>query len=137
MKGLANKIIQKVAPGWRSEENYAFTPKDTGLQEMKTVGGTYNWTNGHTCSRIDRALVNAEWMIQMPIMEVNILRPGVSNHSPLKIALEKRSQKKYRAFRFFNYIADHTRFLPIVKQAWQGETNGSMKDVWKKLRRVI
>ncbi|KAH0665342.1 hypothetical protein KY285_026548 [Solanum tuberosum] len=60
-----------------------------------------------------------------------------SDHSPLKIALEKRSQKKYRAFRFFNCIADHTRFLPIVKQACQGETNGSMKDVRKKLIRVI
>ncbi|KAG5632415.1 hypothetical protein H5410_004132 [Solanum commersonii] len=110
---------------------------DTGMQEMKTVRGTYTWTNGHTCSRIDRALVNAEWMIQMPIMEVHILRPRISDHSPLKIALEKRSQKKYRAFRFFNCIAEHTRFLPIVKQAWQGETYGSMKVVWKKLKRVI
>ncbi|KAH0685681.1 hypothetical protein KY290_017199 [Solanum tuberosum] len=110
---------------------------DTGMQQLKTVGGIYTWKNGHTCSRIDRDLVNAEWMIQMPIMEVNILRPGVSDHSPLKIALDKRNHKNYRAFRFFNCIADHTSFLPLVKQAWQGEAKGSMKEVWKKLRRVI
>ncbi|XP_015166936.1 uncharacterized protein [Solanum tuberosum] len=34
-------------------------------------------------------------------------------------------------------VGDHTRFLPIVKQAWQGETNRSMKVVRKKLKRVI
>ncbi|KAH0664989.1 hypothetical protein KY285_026195 [Solanum tuberosum] len=33
---------------------------DTGMHELKIVGGTYTWSNGHTCSRIDRALVNAD-----------------------------------------------------------------------------
>lgn len=33
---------------------------DTHMTEMKTVGREYTWTNGQTCSRIDRALVNAE-----------------------------------------------------------------------------
>ncbi|XP_049394649.1 uncharacterized protein LOC125858928 [Solanum stenotomum] len=107
---------------------------DTGIQQLKTVGGTCTWTNGH---RINKDLVNAERMTQMPIMEVNILRPGVSDHSPLKIALDKRNHKNYRAFRFFNCVVDHTSFLPLVKQAWQGEAKGSMKEVWKKLRKVI
>ncbi|KAK4716870.1 hypothetical protein R3W88_015208 [Solanum pinnatisectum] len=48
---------------------------NTGMQELKIVEDTYTWTNRHTCSRIDGALVNVEWIIQMPIMEVNILRP--------------------------------------------------------------
>ncbi|KAH0724791.1 hypothetical protein KY284_000656 [Solanum tuberosum] len=84
---------------------------DTGMHELKTVGGTYTWSNGHTCSRIDRALVNADWMLQMPTMEVTILRSGVSDHSPLKMVLDE--------------------------QAWQGENKRSMKKVWRKLKRVI
>ena len=61
----------------------------------------------------------------------------MSDHSPLKMVLDEVSHKKYKAFRFFNCIAEHERFLPLVKQAWQGEDIGSMKEVWRKLKRVI
>ncbi|WMV36855.1 hypothetical protein MTR67_030240 [Solanum verrucosum] len=45
------------------------------MNELTAVGGSYTWTNGHTYSRIDRAIVNVEWMLQMSVIEVRILRP--------------------------------------------------------------
>ncbi|KAK4731528.1 hypothetical protein R3W88_024516 [Solanum pinnatisectum] len=35
---------------------------DSGLTKLKTVGRIYTWTNGHTYSCIDKALVNDMWV---------------------------------------------------------------------------
>lgn len=110
--------------------------RDTGMCELKTIWGTYTWTSSHTCSRIDRALVNADWMIQKPIMEGAILGSGVSYHSPLKIVLNDMSPKRYKTFRFFNCTAEHKSFLPLVMQVWLGEDKKSMREVWRKLKKV-
>lgn len=34
--------------------------------ELSIVGRNYTWTNRHVYSRIDKILVNDEWMINMP-----------------------------------------------------------------------
>ncbi|KAM3287234.1 hypothetical protein P3S67_020664 [Capsicum chacoense] len=46
------------------------------MTELKTVGRDYTWTNGHTYSRIDHAVVNAEWIVHMSMLEVVILPQG-------------------------------------------------------------
>lgn len=38
---------------------------DCNLAEVPSVGRQYTWTNGHVYSRINRAIANAEWMVQM------------------------------------------------------------------------
>lgn len=60
---------------------------DTGLCELKTVGRDFTWTNSHVFSRIDRALVNAEWMTNFTQLEVEVMDPRFSDHSPLCIDL--------------------------------------------------
>ncbi|XP_070020234.1 uncharacterized protein [Nicotiana sylvestris] len=62
--------------------------EDCSLAELPTVGKTYTWTNGHVYSRIDRAIVNDIWMINMPPRQVQILNPLFSDHSPLGIKVE-------------------------------------------------
>ncbi|XP_019250862.1 PREDICTED: uncharacterized protein LOC109229762 [Nicotiana attenuata] len=37
--------------------------EQNGLTEIRTVGRRFTWTNGHTYSRIDRAIVNVVWML--------------------------------------------------------------------------
>ncbi|PHU02637.1 hypothetical protein BC332_27888 [Capsicum chinense] len=60
---------------------------DTHMIELKKNGSDYTWKNGHTCSRIDRAIVNAKWMTHMSMLEVMILTPGISDHSILSLEL--------------------------------------------------
>ncbi|WMV38309.1 hypothetical protein MTR67_031694 [Solanum verrucosum] len=55
---------------------------DIGIHDVKTTGGSYTWTNGHTCIRIDKGIVNVGWMMLMPAIEVNILSSGVYHHPP-------------------------------------------------------
>lgn len=72
----------------------------------------------------------------MLIMEVQILRPGVSDHSSLTITLDKVSKTRSRAFKFFNRIADHPEFIQITALAWQGHLKEDLKTIWWKLKKV-
>lgn len=75
---------------------------DTGMNELQTIGRDYIWTNNHTYSRIDMALVNAAWMNTMTTIIVQIMEPHFSNHSPLKICFIGQEGRGGKPFRFFN-----------------------------------
>lgn len=41
----------------------------TGMTKIKVVGRQYTWTNSQLHCRIDRVLVNVEWMDSNPLLE--------------------------------------------------------------------
>ncbi|XP_016496576.1 uncharacterized protein LOC107815508 [Nicotiana tabacum] len=93
--------------------------EDTELTEMKTSGRNFTWTNGHTYSKIDRALINIDWMLVMPQLEVWIMDPHCSDHLPLSIALEENEDFSSKPFKFLNDLAEHDDFIKIVNEAWE------------------
>ncbi|XP_019265727.1 PREDICTED: uncharacterized protein LOC109243273 [Nicotiana attenuata] len=93
--------------------------EDTGVTEMKTNGRKFTWTNGHTYSKIDRALINADWMLVTAQMEVLVMDPHCSDHSPLSITLEEEEDFSPKPFKFLNHLAEHDDFVKIVKEAWE------------------
>ena len=57
------------------------------LQEMKSSGAFYTWNNkkrgeDRVYSRIDRVLINTEWIINLPDSEVHYRNEGTYDHSP-------------------------------------------------------
>lgn len=83
----------------------------TGMTTLKHSGRAFIWTNGHTYNMIDLSLVNARWMLDMPILEVMIMDSGCSGYSPLSISLSQE----------------------VVRRAWQRRQKiGIMKEVWDK-----
>ncbi|PHT36750.1 hypothetical protein CQW23_24450 [Capsicum baccatum] len=84
---------------------------DAGIFEMNTTGRGYTWSNRHTYSKIDRAVVNEEWVLNFPYLETVVMVPGISDHSPLSIELDNIPNTTYKAFRLFNAIAGHPEFL--------------------------
>lgn len=56
--------------------------------ELRAVGRKFTWSNGKIYSRIDRALVNAEWLLAITQTEVVVMNPGCSDHTPLSIYFE-------------------------------------------------
>lgn len=64
-------------------------------------------------SIIDRALENAERMIQMTQLDMLVMDPYFSDHSSLSTQTEE-FPKKAKPFKFFNHIADHDDFQSIV-----------------------
>ncbi|XP_070005284.1 uncharacterized protein [Nicotiana sylvestris] len=104
--------------------------------EMRTVGKDYTWTNSHVFSRIDRTIVNAEWVINMPQVDVVIMDPLFSDHSPLCVKLGEEP-KASKPFRFFSCLVEHKDFLPIVTEAWNKSSQPrNMAGVWRKLKDV-
>lgn len=99
---------------------------DAGMTEMKATGRDFTWSNGNTCSKIDRAVVNAEWMLNMSQLEVNVIHPGTSDHTPLSLELDKSAGIRHRAFKFFNCIADHPEFITRVEKVWYGGQKRNM-----------
>ncbi|XP_075074715.1 uncharacterized protein LOC142162281 [Nicotiana tabacum] len=107
------------------------------LTEIRTTGRNFTWTNEHAYSRIDRALENAEWMMQMPHLEVRVMDPGCSDHSPLCMNFEDTEDKGPRPFKFLNHLSEHKEFLVKVKEAWRKRNERNiMKDVWCRLKQV-
>ncbi|XP_019232084.1 PREDICTED: uncharacterized protein LOC109212845 [Nicotiana attenuata] len=109
--------------------------EDCSLNELGTMGRDYTWTNSHVYSRIDRALVNAHWMINMPPVQVHVMDPQFSDHSPLCIELEAEPEHKGRLFKFFNCLAEHPDFDSVIRDSWNKE-NRNIKDIWNNLKSV-
>ncbi|XP_019256569.1 PREDICTED: uncharacterized protein LOC109235000 [Nicotiana attenuata] len=111
--------------------------ESTGLTKMKTSGRRFTWTNGHTYSRFDRALINAEWMLAMPHLEVWVMDPHCSDHSSRSITLEEDEDHRPKPFKFLNHLAEHDEFVKIVSEAWERpQEQNIMRNVWHKLKRV-
>lgn len=100
----------------------------TTMSELRKNRRDYTWTNGHVFSRIDRALVNSEWMMSMSQMETNILDPVFSDHSPLCISLYDQTKRRARPFKFLNHLADHQEFNKRVAYGWSKQREGSTMD---------
>nr|XP_009783789.1 PREDICTED: uncharacterized protein LOC104232310 [Nicotiana sylvestris]XP_016467865.1 PREDICTED: uncharacterized protein LOC107790453 [Nicotiana tabacum] len=82
---------------------------DTGMTEVQYMGRNYTWTNNHVYSKIDRAIVNGEWMTTMPTLQVQVMEPYFSDHSPLSIQFGRRRGNRGKPFIFLNYLADDER----------------------------
>lgn len=88
-------------------------------------------------SLIDRALGNDAWMDKYSEMEVEYLNPGISDHTPLMITCTSNKAPGGRPFRFFNYMANHSKFQAIVADQWATIVQGTaMFSVWQKLKGI-
>ncbi|XP_070054082.1 uncharacterized protein [Nicotiana tomentosiformis] len=109
---------------------------DAGMTELRLVGRSFTWTNNHVYSRIDRAVLNSEWMSKMPVFDVVVMDPYFSDHSPLCLEFAD-GPRTVKSFKFFNHLAEHSEFLSVIKKAWKLQGDGStMNRVWMKLKQV-
>ncbi|XP_070025420.1 uncharacterized protein [Nicotiana sylvestris] len=77
------------------------------FEELKPIGAFYTWNNKQSgadrvMSRIDRVLVNIEWMIEPPTLVVHYMTEGLMDHSPAIINWENENQRNNRPFKYFN-----------------------------------
>lgn len=73
----------------------------------------------HPYSKIDRTLINTEWMLAMPHLEIWIMDPYCSDHSPLSIALEENEDCSPKLFKFLNHLAKHDDIIKLDNEAWE------------------
>ncbi|XP_070006231.1 uncharacterized protein [Nicotiana sylvestris] len=95
---------------------------NNNMNELKYIGRKFTWTNNHVWSKIDRVIVNAEWMTTMKQMEIIVMKPFISDHTPVCLHLEEARKEGPKLYRFYNYVAKLPEFLTVVKQAWNTTT---------------
>ncbi|XP_058767824.1 uncharacterized protein LOC131641534 [Vicia villosa] len=115
----------------------------SNLSEHETIGAWFTWSNKQVAnpisSRIDRALVNAEWHRRFPNSSVEVLNPNISDHTPLRIKLDSiQTVKKIKhRFKFLNCIADHVDFIQVLRANWVHLDRGNpMEQFWKNLYKL-
>ncbi|KAL0287657.1 UNVERIFIED_CONTAM: hypothetical protein Sradi_7119100 [Sesamum radiatum] len=113
--------------------------QDTGLIHVPMHGERFTW---HNCSgdarslwkRLDRLLVNDRWLEQWPDTTYVSLSARTSDHSPLVLRGDT-SSRSTGMFRFDNYLARSTEFIPSVRSIWRHHIVGSaMYAVTRKLK---
>ncbi|XP_074299195.1 uncharacterized protein LOC141630247 [Silene latifolia] len=110
------------------------------LQELKVSGSYYTWNNKHEVSskvysKLDRVLVNEEWLQVLPDTVANFLPEDIFDHCPCVINTTVARDKSKLAFKYFNMWSLAEGFIGLVKEGWQEEIHGSlMFRIVKKLK---
>lgn len=96
---------------------------DCSVTDLAYTGAIYTWWNKRTedpiGKKLDRALVNGEWLSRYPQSFAHFEAGGISDHARCLIRTTGPVNETRKPFRFFNCLAEHQEFLPIVKEVWE------------------
>ncbi|XP_058746230.1 uncharacterized protein LOC131619107 [Vicia villosa] len=116
---------------------------NSNLSEHETIRAWFTWSNKQLAnpisSRIDRALVNADWYRMFPNSMVGVLNPNISDHAPLRIKLDSLQtvEKIKHRFKFLNCIAGHANFLQVLRANWiHLDLGNPLEQFWKNLHKL-
>ncbi|XP_074271470.1 uncharacterized protein LOC141595405 [Silene latifolia] len=102
---------------------------DCSLDNAHSFGLEHTWTNkreptARIWSRLDRVLLNSDWLIQFPTTNVQVLPSGISDHSLLLVEV-KNGYKIRRQFSYLNCWEDHKEYRDSVTAAWDLPVKGN------------
>ncbi|XP_074278384.1 uncharacterized protein LOC141601975 [Silene latifolia] len=136
---FANERLGKIV---RDDEMLPFhsTVSICDLHDLKTTGAFFTWNNKQPSetrvfSRIDRVLVNGDWLTQWPDWYAHFQPEGTFNHCPCIIAHGNCVGGKRKPFKFYNMWTKVKDFDILVKEHWHIYVTGSpMFRVARKLK---
>ncbi|KAF5195721.1 hypothetical protein FRX31_014692 [Thalictrum thalictroides] len=97
--------------------------QEAGLSDLHYIGFHYTWCNntigpGRIMSKIDKCLVDSNWLISFTTTNAEFLPHGISDHSPFLVSWHDY-QPKARPLRFANYWAQYQDFKSLVEEVWR------------------
>ncbi|XP_070041492.1 uncharacterized protein [Nicotiana tomentosiformis] len=110
--------------------DFLYMIEDCGLVDLGFYGPKYTWSNGRgqgsiVWKRLDRGLVNDQWLSAFPSTSVSHLASTGSDHNPILMKINIRHDTRNKYFRFLNFWVDNVNFKPFVKDIWDKQVNGS------------
>lgn len=92
------------------------------LTDLAQVGSVFTWTNRQPdyliSKKLDRVLVNSQWLSAFPVSFTTFEAGGVSEHLRCWTQLKPTEPSARKPFRFFNHVTSHPRFLEAVDHDW-------------------
>ena len=106
------------------------------LADVPFLGPIFTWMNrregvNFIARKLDRCLQNEYCLDMFPNALTEVQHPGLSDHCPLVTSLNVRpvpERRKNFPFKIFNFWADHSTFLEIVKEVWESDVHGTPND---------
>ncbi|XP_060189094.1 uncharacterized protein LOC132618052 [Lycium barbarum] len=100
-----------------------------GLQDLKSSVSYYTWSNkqkgdDRVYSKIDRVLVNTDWITLLPTSRVHFLNEGLFDHCPAIISWEDGNKGVVRQFKYFNMWSSAPDFKEKVERSWNEHSMG-------------
>ncbi|KAF7839244.1 reverse transcriptase [Senna tora] len=111
-----------IIPG---SEALSETINNLGLIDIPTSGNWFTWTNGRhgddlVWERLDKCIVNTNWLNHFPDSWVEALPVVTSDHSPLIIHSHKSIHTPFKnPFHFEAMWLQHPQLKEVVHSAWQ------------------
>ncbi|XP_071726744.1 uncharacterized protein [Rutidosis leptorrhynchoides] len=113
------------------------------VDDIGSSGFHYTWTrslknpNCGILKKLDRILINEEFLTQFPQAYGRFLLYVISDHSPAVLGITKSQDAQKKSFRFMNYIAYKDGFRELVNEEWSKNIHGyAMFRVVKKLENL-
>ncbi|XP_015950467.1 uncharacterized protein LOC107475352 [Arachis duranensis] len=120
----------------RSTDDFKNWIKDMHLVNLPLTDRKFTWFRGHSCSRIDRALVSLEWLEEFSETQLQGGPRGLSDHCPILVE-DKKLRGGPRPFRSLDSWFTHEGFLRMVKEEWRGLREIQFTDKLKALMTPI
>ncbi|XP_026458705.1 uncharacterized protein LOC113359254 [Papaver somniferum] len=111
--GLVNSILHEI-----------------GLEDLGFIGRDHTWTNnnlgtGNRRSRIDMALVNADWNSQFQDSNLLHLTQHWSDHCPIMLVTDYSFPNLWKPFKFFFTWLNDSSCSTEISKSWEKEVHGS------------
>lgn len=111
------------------------------LTDIRSSGSFYTWwdcnISNPTFKKLDRCLINGNWMNLFPLSQASFLVRGLSDHSPIALTLGVEHEKISKPFQFFQHLINAPSFMTDVNTAWNVSIDGNPWHVLSlKLKRV-
>ncbi|CAN4105321.1 unnamed protein product [Withania somnifera] len=116
-----DRIVESTVPAAEIRDFDEFM-RDKSISILKYKGREFAGRMGTLTSRIDWALVNTSWMLAMPNLELLIMDPGCSDHTPLSFNFPPEVDMRPRPFKFLSHLTKHENFQHIrdgLARLWQ------------------
>ncbi|XP_016164208.1 uncharacterized protein LOC107606687 [Arachis ipaensis] len=102
-----------------SADEFKVWIQDMHLVDLSLTDHKFTWFRGRSCSRINRALVNVEWLEEFSDSRLRGGPRSLSDHCPI-IVKDKKMRGGPRPSRSLDSWYTHEGFFSMVKEEWRG-----------------
>ncbi|GJX36323.1 RNA-directed DNA polymerase, eukaryota, reverse transcriptase zinc-binding domain protein [Tanacetum coccineum] len=104
------------------------------VEDLSSVGLYFTWKKNlqkvklgdysGILKKLDRVLVNEDFISKYPQARAIFLPYLISDHSPALLIIPNEMRRKKKSFKFANYITKKEDFCKIVKEVWSTNVGG-------------
>ncbi|XP_049391508.1 uncharacterized protein LOC125855898 [Solanum stenotomum] len=116
--------------------------KSCGLMDLGYTSQRYTWCNqrneeARVWKRLDRAMVNDNWLQGIPQTVITHLPSVGSDHCPLLMEIVDKVKQPIKYFKFLHCWTEHEEFNNVVKACWDRDVEGNpMWRLQQKIKRL-